>query len=73
MPTTAEHLEGMTDAGEFEILATQVLRFWHDDCRAIVHTGTNAQGKTISFAHRWIRPRSEERTSPIRDGCFHPE
>jgi hypothetical protein len=47
VPTTAEHLEGMTDAGEFEILATRALRFLDDDCRAIAHLGTNAEGKTV--------------------------
>jgi len=45
--TTAEHLEGMTDSGKFEILATQVARFLYEDCRAVVHMGVNAQGKTV--------------------------
>jgi hypothetical protein len=44
---TAEMIEGMTDAGEFEILATRVLRELDPDCRIIVHCGVNAQGKTI--------------------------
>ena len=45
--TTAEHIEGITDAGKFEILATRVLRFLHEDCRAVVHLGVNTEGKTI--------------------------
>jgi hypothetical protein len=45
--TTAEALEGLPDAGEFEVLATRVLRELYDDCRAIAHFGVNAAGKTI--------------------------
>lgn len=45
--TTAEALEGMTDPGKFEILATRVLRGIDPDCEAIAHAGVNAQGKTI--------------------------
>jgi len=44
---TAEHLESISDTGKFEILATQVLRFLYEDCRAIVHLGVNPEGKTI--------------------------
>lgn len=47
MSTTAGHLEGMTDTGKFEILATQVLRLLYEDCRAVIHLGVNAEGKTI--------------------------
>jgi len=46
--TTAEALEGITDAGMFEILATRVLRELEADCRAVAHIGVNAQGKTIA-------------------------
>jgi len=46
--TTAEAIEGITDAGAFEILATRVLRIKDDDCRFMEHMGVNAQGKTIS-------------------------
>lgn len=46
--TTAEKLESMTDPGQFEILATRVLRELDADCRAVVHAGVNAQGKTIA-------------------------
>ena len=46
--TTAEAIEGMTDAGEFEILATRVLRMTDDDCRYLEHVGVNAAGKTIA-------------------------
>jgi hypothetical protein len=45
--TTAEALEGLPDAGKFEVLATRVLRELYDDCRAIAHFGVNASGKTI--------------------------
>ena len=45
--TTAEAIEGITDAGEFEILATRVLRITDDDCRLLEHMGVNAAGKTI--------------------------
>jgi hypothetical protein len=45
--TTAETLESMTDAGQFEILATRVLREIDPDCRLIAHAGVNAPGKTI--------------------------
>jgi hypothetical protein len=46
--TTAEKIEGMTDAGQYEILATRVLRELDPDCLAVVHSGVNAQGKTIA-------------------------
>jgi hypothetical protein len=46
--TTAEVLEGMTDAGQFEILATRSLRELDDDCRALAHFGVNEAGKTIA-------------------------
>ncbi|MBI3408597.1 MAG: hypothetical protein HY040_09605 [Planctomycetes bacterium] len=46
--TTAEKIEGMTDAGQYEILTTRVLRELDADCRAVVHAGVNAQGKTIA-------------------------
>lgn len=46
--TTAEAIEGITDAGEFEILATRVLRITDDDCRLLEHMGVNAAGKTIA-------------------------
>jgi len=46
--TTADAIEGMTDAGEFEILATRVLRLIDDDCRYLEHVGVNAAGKTIA-------------------------
>ena len=46
--TTAESIEGITDAGKFEILATRVLRIEDEDCRFLEHLGENATGKTIS-------------------------
>ena len=45
--TTAEALERMGDAGEFEILALRALRILDEDCRAVIHLGVNPQGKTI--------------------------
>ncbi len=45
--TTAERLEAMTDAGQFEILSLRVLRELRHDCRSIIHLGVNAEGKTI--------------------------
>jgi hypothetical protein len=45
--TTAEALERMGDAGEFEILALRALRILEEDCRAVIHLGVNPQGKTI--------------------------
>lgn len=45
---TAEAIEGMTDAGEFEVLATRVLRLQDEDCRLLEHMGVNAEGKTIA-------------------------
>ena len=44
---TAEALEKITDNGQFEILALRALRELEADCRAIIHLGMNAQGKTI--------------------------
>lgn len=45
--TTAEALEQMGNAGEFEILALRALRVLDEDCRAVIHLGVNSQGKTI--------------------------
>jgi len=45
--TTAEAIEGITDAGEFEILATRVLRITDEDCRLLEHMGVNAAGKPV--------------------------
>ena len=42
--TTAEAIEGITDTGKFEILATRVLRIEDEDCRFLVHLGVNALG-----------------------------
>ena len=47
MSNTAEKIEGMTDVGAFETLAMRVLREIDEDCRAIIHLGINAGGKTI--------------------------
>lgn len=45
--TTAQAIEGITDAGKFEILATRVLRLVDSDCNILNHLGVNAEGKTI--------------------------
>jgi hypothetical protein len=47
VPTTAEKLEAITDPAKFEILAIRALREIDGDCRALVHLGVNASGKTI--------------------------
>ncbi|HUL01151.1 MAG TPA: hypothetical protein VLX29_09875, partial [Nitrospirota bacterium] len=46
--TTAEAIEGIADAGKFEILATRALRISDEDCRLLDHMGVNALGKTIA-------------------------
>ena len=52
--TTREALARITDAGDFESLATAALRSIEDDCRAVVHHGTNALGKPIkSLVDAW--------------------
>jgi hypothetical protein len=40
----------MTDEGEFELLATSVLRKHSQEYTAILHTGVNAEGKTVPSA-----------------------
>lgn len=45
--TTAERLEAITEPGKFELLVTSILRKDNRDYAAIIHTGINAQGKTI--------------------------
>lgn len=45
--TTAQALETLPDAGQFEILGTRVLRELEEDCKAIAHIGVNTEGKTI--------------------------
>jgi hypothetical protein len=46
--TTREALAAMTDAGEFESLATAILRSTELDCRAVIHHGINASGKPVN-------------------------
>ena len=45
--TTALAIEAMTDAGQFEILATRVLRKVDADYARVEHLGVNADGKTV--------------------------
>lgn len=47
MNESATSLEGMSDTGQFELLATAVLRRAHPDCANLIHTGINANGKPI--------------------------
>jgi len=47
VPTTAEKIKCITDAGAFETLAVRVLREIDADCGAIIHLGINAAGKPI--------------------------
>jgi hypothetical protein len=44
---TTQRLDAITDAGFFERLATAVLRDAVPEYRSLVHTGVNAEGKTI--------------------------
>lgn len=48
MSTTRAKLETITDAGEFERLASAVLRYADPDCAALIHPGANAQGRPIA-------------------------
>lgn len=47
MNESAISLEGMSDTGQFELLATAVLRRAHPNCANLIHTGINAEGKPI--------------------------
>ncbi|MCY4002687.1 MAG: hypothetical protein OXF33_03135 [Rhodospirillales bacterium] len=44
---TRQRLARITDAGEFEKLATAVLREQEAHCRRLAHVGVNAKGKTV--------------------------
>jgi hypothetical protein len=48
--TTVEKLEAITDSALFETLAVRALSEIDSDCRALVHLGMNAGGKTIPGA-----------------------
>lgn len=45
--STAKAIEEITDAGDFEILATRVLRQIDSDYARVEHLGVNAEGKTV--------------------------
>lgn len=47
MSETAQALESMTSAGEFEKLATAVLRRARPEYLGLIHTGRNPEGKTV--------------------------
>src|SRR5256885_1343315 len=64
MVRTREALARITDAGDFEALATATLRSIEPDCRAVIHHGTNALGKPIkSLVDAWCLVPE---TSPAR-------
>ncbi len=45
--STAKALEAITDRGQFELLATAILREQSREYRAVVHLGVNSSGETI--------------------------
>lgn len=45
--STARAIEAMTDAGQYEILATRILRQVDADYARVEHLGVNADGKTV--------------------------
>jgi hypothetical protein len=47
MSDSATALDGITDSGEFELIATAVLRRVRPELAAVIHTGINAQGRPI--------------------------
>ena len=68
---TAEAIECITDAGEFEILATRVLRIADDDYRLLEHMGVNAAGKTIPNPVDAFCRVPGTPPPAVRDGCIH--
>jgi len=60
--TTREALAAMKDRGDFESLATAVLRVIESDCAAVIHHGVNAQGEPVKApVDGWCRvPSSDE-------------
>ncbi len=44
--TTAQLLHDISDAGEFELLATDYLRYNYPEIKALIHTGITTTGKT---------------------------
>ncbi|MGD0867043.1 MAG: hypothetical protein ABSA49_15965, partial [Rhizomicrobium sp.] len=44
---TTRGLEKITDEGDFERLATAVLREAKPECRSLIHSGVNSEGKTV--------------------------
>lgn len=47
MSESAQGLEAISDVATFELLATAVLRRVHPHGESIIHTGINAEGKTV--------------------------
>lgn len=60
--TTREALAAMKDRGDFESLATPVLRALQPDCAAVIHHGVNAQGEPVKApVDAWCRvPNCDE-------------
>src|ERR1039458_2431396 len=48
MDESSTALEGMSDTGQFELLATAILRRAYPECANLIHVGINAEGKPIS-------------------------
>ncbi len=74
---TAKALEGISNPGKFELIATSVLRKQNKDYAAIIHTGINVKGKPINSPVDGfcLVPRSDpprfllvEHTTTDRDG-----
>ena len=60
--TTREALAAITDRGEFELLATAVLRLIEPDCAAVIHHGLNAKGEPVKGAvDAWCRVPGTDR------------
>ena len=47
MSESATALDAISDAAQFESLATAVLRRARQDCASLIHTGINAEGKPV--------------------------
>jgi hypothetical protein len=44
---SVSQLAKLTDSGLFELLASSILRRYEPSCKNLIHTGINAQGKTV--------------------------
>ena len=55
----AAALDAITDTGQFELIATAVLRTARPDLAAIIHTGVSAQRRRNTIAIRHSNPESK--------------